>query len=254
MGPCREARALSHIEAHISRAWADIAGDDLNSNGSCSPPRQPAPRQPRTQTPSGHHSPAPPPLLQQPLKATLLRPQFQQHQQDQQRQHQQAQLPGRRDAATVTAASVPCTPPGARPPSSSSPPPPPPGPPPPPPPLPPQRPGVGGGPRGAPSPVRLAIVGLEVPADLLRRVLYDGEGSFDEEQRAAAALGYIAHVVDRLAAYLAVPLRYPPGPAMSRSLLFDHAPLVSVDDTPGGASGLLMRGLAALVAAIGAPW
>ena len=49
---------------------------------------------------------------------------------------------------------------------------------------------------------------MVVPPDLVRRILYDGEGSFDEGHRLAAALGYVAHIVDRLALYLDVPLRW----------------------------------------------
>lgn len=48
--------------------------------------------------------------------------------------------------------------------------------------------------------------------------------SFDADVRLAAALGYLAHVVERLGQYLGVPLRYPLHPCMSRSRIEDPAP------------------------------
>jgi hypothetical protein len=73
---------------------------------------------------------------------------------------------------------------------------------------------AGRGAAGMP-PARLSVAGLEIPANLVRRILHGedglgGPGSPDEEQRVAAALGYVAHIVERLAAYLDIPLRYPP--------------------------------------------
>jgi hypothetical protein len=47
----------------------------------------------------------------------------------------------------------------------------------------------------------------------------------DEEQRVAAALGYVAHMVHLLSQYLDVPLRFPLLPRSSRSQVVDPAPL-----------------------------
>lgn len=41
------------------------------------------------------------------------------------------------------------------------------------------------------------------------------------------AIGYVAHLVDRLAAYLDVPLRYPLACIGSRSLVLDSLPPVA---------------------------
>jgi len=49
-------------------------------------------------------------------------------------------------------------------------------------------------------------------------------GDFDEEERVAAALGYVAHVTLLLSQYLDVPLRYPVLPGSSRSSILDYAP------------------------------
>ncbi len=60
--------------------------------------------------------------------------------------------------------------------------------------------------------MRLSICGLELPASLARRGLQGTmgwNGTYDEEQRVAAALGAMAHAVERLAWVLGIPLRYP---------------------------------------------
>lgn len=74
---------------------------------------------------------------------------------------------------------------------------------------------------------RLLVCGLELHPNLARRGL-EGTmgwgGDYDEEQRVAAALGYVAHIVDRLAAFLDIPLRFPVVPAVSKSTICDFAP------------------------------
>jgi hypothetical protein len=53
-------------------------------------------------------------------------------------------------------------------------------------------------------PPPLAVLGLVLNPDLAKRSMEGSvgwEGTFDEEQRAAAALGYVAHLVDRIAIY-----------------------------------------------------
>ena len=109
--------------------------------------------------------------------------------------------------------------------------------------------------RGSPA-SRLSVVGLEIPPDLIRRILHDGPGgpgSTDEEQRIAAALGYMAHIVERLAAYLDVPLRYPLTPRMSSSVLHDPMPLF-VPEQGDAQGGILMKGFSALASALTLPW
>ncbi|KAF6258716.1 hypothetical protein COO60DRAFT_1089462 [Scenedesmus sp. NREL 46B-D3] len=74
---------------------------------------------------------------------------------------------------------------------------------------------------------RLLVAGLELPANLSKRGLQGSMGwggDFDEEARVAAALGYVAHMVQLLSIYLEVPLRYPLLPRSSRSSILDHAP------------------------------
>ncbi len=51
----------------------------------------------------------------------------------------------------------------------------------------------------------------------------------------AAALGYVAHMVDRIASYLDVPLRYPLRPGLSTSLVLDFTPLPVVPAPEEGA-------------------
>jgi hypothetical protein len=75
---------------------------------------------------------------------------------------------------------------------------------------------------------RLQICGLELRPDLARRALEGSVGwggDADEEERAAAALGYVAAATDALAAYLGVPLRFPLRPRASRSAVRDPAPV-----------------------------
>ena len=74
---------------------------------------------------------------------------------------------------------------------------------------------------------RLVIGNLELDAGLVERALqgllgWDKEP--EDEQHIAVALGYVAHLVDRLAAYLHVPLRYPIHPGQSISAILEHAP------------------------------
>lgn len=79
-------------------------------------------------------------------------------------------------------------------------------------PLPPSLPSPGG------QSVRLSICGLELPPSLARRGLegtMGWNGTYDEEQRVAAALGAMSHVVERLAWVLGIPLRYPLVPQVS---------------------------------------
>ncbi len=71
---------------------------------------------------------------------------------------------------------------------------------------------------------RLTICGLELEPDLAKRAL-DGDGwglGAAEAERAAAALGYMARLAERLAALLDVPLRYPLRFANSRSSVFSY--------------------------------
>ncbi len=50
----------------------------------------------------------------------------------------------------------------------------------------------------------------------------------------AAALGYVAHMVDRLSVYMDVPLRYPVLPAMSRSHIWDPCPALTPTNAASG--------------------
>ncbi|GBF94205.1 hypothetical protein Rsub_06475 [Raphidocelis subcapitata] len=115
--------------------------------------------------------------------------------------------------------------------------------------------GGGGGGSVSLSSARLQICGLELGLDLARRSLagslgWDGES--DEEQRVAAALGYVAAVTERLAWYLGVPLRFPLVPRGSRSAVLDPAP---VHQQPAGDRGSRIGwGLDALRATVAAPW
>ncbi|BDA44341.1 hypothetical protein COCOBI_05-5250 [Coccomyxa sp. Obi] len=72
---------------------------------------------------------------------------------------------------------------------------------------------------------RLAVGGLELEPDVVRRAA-DPDGGWrvggPEAERAAAALGYVARLVQRLASLLDVPLRYPLRFANSRSSVFSH--------------------------------
>ncbi|KAL6760852.1 hypothetical protein V8C86DRAFT_3024167 [Haematococcus lacustris] len=99
---------------------------------------------------------------------------------------------------------------------------------------------VGGG--GLLPTPQLLVLGLELPEDLARRSLEGAvgwSGSFDEEQRVAAALGYVAHLVDALAVYLDIPLRYALRPRLSTSLILDFTPQ---PPSPPTQEGLLQRG------------
>ncbi|KAG2500717.1 hypothetical protein HYH03_001482 [Edaphochlamys debaryana] len=100
--------------------------------------------------------------------------------------------------------------------------------------------GAGG---GAPRPMRLAVMGLEVPPDLVRRCLQgptnwsplDLGRAYDADQRTAASLGYLAAVLNLAASYLAVPLRYPVAPRVSVSYISDPVPpSVAVRSGMGG--------------------
>ena len=77
---------------------------------------------------------------------------------------------------------------------------------------------------------RLSIGGLELDAAAWRRAVAGlGPGADDggveidpqDDQATAVALGYVAHLLARLAAYLDVPLRYPLRPRGSRSSVWD---------------------------------
>lgn len=75
---------------------------------------------------------------------------------------------------------------------------------------------------------RLQICGLELRPDLAKRGIQGclgWDGDSDEEQRIAAALGYVALVTERLAGYLDVPLRFPLRIRASRSAVMDPAPV-----------------------------
>ena len=109
----------------------------------------------------------------------------------------------------------------------------------------------------AQQPIHLSVVGIELPADLVRRILHglDGQVGPDEETRIAAALGYIAHILDRLSFYLDIPLRFPLTPAMSKSILHDPAPLVVPEQSSVEiGSNLIARGFSALADALTQPW
>ncbi|GIL62317.1 hypothetical protein Vafri_16595 [Volvox africanus] len=79
---------------------------------------------------------------------------------------------------------------------------------------------------------RLAVMGLELPPDLIKRSLQGsarwsplGLGQrYDADQRTAAGLGYLAVIVDLMASYLGVPLRYPIAPRVSVSYISDPVP------------------------------
>ena len=72
----------------------------------------------------------------------------------------------------------------------------------------------------------LTIGGLDLDP-LLGRGGLDGimnwEGDKQEMRRAAAALGYLASVVERLGFYLDVPLRYPIKPGNCKTVILSHA-------------------------------
>ncbi|GAX84891.1 hypothetical protein CEUSTIGMA_g12312.t1 [Chlamydomonas eustigma] len=106
-------------------------------------------------------------------------------------------------------------------------------------------------------PAKLSIVGLEIPPQLVRLILHGedglgGPGSPDEEARMAAALGYMAHMVERLAFYLDVPLRYPLLPRLSKSLLRDEFPVIFPDALP--VNGIFLKGLTSLASVLTQPW
>lgn len=90
------------------------------------------------------------------------------------------------------------------------------------------------------APPRLSIRGLELPPALLHSPDAPlGSGHLDEEFRVGVALGYLAHMLDRLAAYLDVPLRYPLTLGDSKSSISDPAPPLADGDAEGwlGAGG-----------------
>ena len=72
----------------------------------------------------------------------------------------------------------------------------------------------------------LTIGGLDIDP-LLGRGGLDGimnwEGDKHEMHRAAAALGYLAAVVERLGFYLDIPLRYPIKPGNCKSVILSDA-------------------------------
>lgn len=72
------------------------------------------------------------------------------------------------------------------------------------------------------------VGGLELEPDLARRAADPDGGGWRAggaaAERAAAALGYVARLVQRLAALLDVPLRYPLRFANSRSSILSHPP------------------------------
>lgn len=72
----------------------------------------------------------------------------------------------------------------------------------------------------------LTIGGLDLDS-LLGRGGLDGimnwQGDKQEMRRAAAALGYLAAVLERLGFYLDVPLRYPIKPGNCKSVVLSHA-------------------------------
>lgn len=74
---------------------------------------------------------------------------------------------------------------------------------------------------------RLVIAGLELDPGQVEKGL-EGLLGWDkdpeDEQTIAVALGYVAHLVDRLAAYLHVPLHYPIHPGQSVSAILEHGP------------------------------
>ncbi len=70
------------------------------------------------------------------------------------------------------------------------------------------------------------IAGLELDPGLVEKALQGLLGwdkELEDEQQIAVALGYVAHLVDRLAAYLQVPLRFPIHPGQSISAILEHA-------------------------------
>ncbi|KAK9832431.1 hypothetical protein WJX74_010109 [Apatococcus lobatus] len=72
---------------------------------------------------------------------------------------------------------------------------------------------------------RLVIAGMELdPAQVEKGLegLLGWDKDLEDEQNIAVALGYVAHLVDRLAAYLDVPLRYPIHPGQSVSAILEH--------------------------------
>ena len=78
-------------------------------------------------------------------------------------------------------------------------------------------------------PCRLLVAGLELSPQVAKRGLEGSMGwdgaHHDEEQRVAAALGYVAAMVRLVAGYLDVPLRFPLAVRSSRSWVADLAPL-----------------------------
>ncbi|GIL75722.1 hypothetical protein Vretimale_15272 [Volvox reticuliferus] len=90
---------------------------------------------------------------------------------------------------------------------------------------------------------RLAVMGLELPPDLIKRSLQGsaiwsplGLGQrYDADQRTAAGLGYLAAIVDLASSYLGIPLRYPIAPRVSVSYISDPVP-PSANVRLGGAS------------------
>ncbi|CAA7406128.1 unnamed protein product [Spirodela intermedia] len=70
----------------------------------------------------------------------------------------------------------------------------------------------------------LSILGLQLPSTFLKKTSFFPDKK--ELQRSATALGYIAHAVLLIAAYLDVPLRYPLRFGGSRSYVHDYAPSI----------------------------
>lgn len=80
----------------------------------------------------------------------------------------------------------------------------------------------------------LSIMGLELPPSLAELVKNGDIGLSNEPelcQRAAAALGYVAHFVNLCSKYLDIPLRYPIKHWGSMSLIYNWATSVDRSNT-----------------------
>ncbi|KMZ70993.1 hypothetical protein ZOSMA_18G00890 [Zostera marina] len=86
--------------------------------------------------------------------------------------------------------------------------------------------------------ISLSILGVQPVIPQLKRMSFFGDKK--EAQKSATALGYVAHVVLRIATYLGVPLRYSIFLGGSRSYIHDFTP--SVDLTPSDLTSNLMTG------------
>ncbi|KAL4854482.1 UV radiation resistance associated protein [Chlorella vulgaris] len=103
--------------------------------------------------------------------------------------------------------------------------------------------------------MRLSIGGLEIQPGVWRGALDGGayESDPSDARAAGVALGYVAQMVDRLAAYLDVPLRYPLVLRGSRSLVVDAYPPTGTWAGEGDASAVRrpLFGRAEAAAALG---